>query len=148
MGGQLLVVEPTTEADLIDVRRWGELYPHVHPVTISSMRLPYADRAEVDLRKLVEYCLSPSHPVGKHKAVVFQSSLGLTAADAQGLRERILRAAIDEEAIVGHADEFGDRYQLDFEVATPSGRALVRSAWIIRSGEDFARLTTCFVLPK
>ena len=112
------------------------------------MRLPNADRAEADLRKLAEYCLSPTHPVGKHKAVVFRSALGLTAADAPMLRERILRAAIEAEEVLGHADEFGDRYQFDFEVDTPSGRALVRSAWIIRSGEDFARLTTCFVLPR
>lgn len=112
------------------------------------MGLPNADRAEVDLRKLSEYCLSAVHPVGKHKAAVFRAALGLTAADAAMLRERILRAAIDEQAVSGHPDEFGDRYHLDFEVATPSGRALVRSAWIIRTGEDFPRLTTCFVIPK
>lgn len=112
------------------------------------MGLPNADRAEVDLRKLSEYCLSPAHPVGKHKAVVFRAALGLTAADAHRLRERILRAAIEGQAVFERADEFGDRYRLDFEAVTPSGRALVRSAWIIRAGEDFPRLTTCFVLPR
>ena len=112
------------------------------------MGLPNADRAEVDLRKLSDYCLSPEHPVGKHKATVFQAALGLKTADAQVLRERILRAAVDEQAVLERADEFGDRYRLDFELATPTGRALVRSAWIIRSGEDFPRLTTCFVLPR
>ena len=47
-----------------------------HWVTIDLMGLPHADRAEVDLRKLSEYCLSPVHPVGKHKAAVFQAALG------------------------------------------------------------------------
>ncbi len=112
------------------------------------MELPNADRAEVDLRKLSEYCLCPLHPVGKHKATVFRAALGLTTADAHVLRERILLAAIDGQVVTGHTDEFGDRYHLDFEVATLSGRALVRSAWIIRAGEDFPRLTTSFVLPK
>jgi hypothetical protein len=28
----------------------------------------------------------------------------------------------------------------------PAGQAKVRSGWIVRSGEDFARLTSCYVL--
>ena len=60
---------------------------HMYQVTIAYMGLPNADRAEVDLRKLSEYCLSPEHPVGKHKAAVFLAALGLTVADAHLLRE-------------------------------------------------------------
>jgi hypothetical protein len=115
---------------------------------IALMKLPNSDRAEVDLRKLRQYCLSPTHPVGKHKAAVFRAALGLTAADASTLRDQLLRAAVDGEAVAERVDEFGDRYRLDFEIATPSGRATIRSAWIIRAGEDFPRLTTCFVLPR
>lgn len=112
------------------------------------MGLPNADRAEVDLRKLSEYCLSPSHPVGKHKALVFQAALGLTAVDAPVLKELLLQAAIEGQAVFERTDEYGDRYRIDSEVSTPSGHALVRSAWIIRSVEDFPSLTTCFVLPR
>ena len=112
------------------------------------MKLPGGDRAEVDLRKLSEYCLSPIHPVGKHKAAVFRSALGLTVADATVLRDRLLLSAVEGEAIAERADEFGDRYRVDFEMATLSGRATIRSAWIVRVGEDFPRLTTCFVLPR
>jgi hypothetical protein len=112
------------------------------------MRLPNSDRAEVDLRKLSEYCLSPTHPVGKHKATVFRSTLGLTVSDAPELREWTLKAAVDGQADFERGDEFGDRYRLDFEIATPFGRAKVRSAWIIRTGEDFPRMTTCYVLPR
>jgi hypothetical protein len=112
------------------------------------MKLPNADRAEVDIRKLSEYCLSPTHPVGKHKAAVFRAALDLTASDAPALRERILQAAVEGQADFERGDEFGDRYRLDFEIVTPTGRAVVRSAWIIRAGEDFPRLTTCFVLPR
>ncbi len=112
------------------------------------MKLPNGDRAEVDLRKLSEYCLSPTHPVGKHKAVVFHAALGLTASDAPALQEWILQAAVVEEADFERSDEFGHRYRLDSEIVTPSGRAMVRSAWIIRTGEDFPRLTTCYILPR
>ena len=72
------------------------------------MGIPNADRAEVDLRKLAEYCLSYAHPAGKHKAVAFRPALGLTAADASMLRAQILRAAIEMRAVAQPSDEFGD----------------------------------------
>lgn len=112
------------------------------------MKLPGGDRAEVDLRKLSDYCLSRSHPVGKHKAVVFLAALGLTASDAPRLQEFLLHAAVEGDADFERSDEFGERYRLDFEVSTSSGRAIVRSAWIVRTGEDFPRLTTCFILSR
>jgi hypothetical protein len=110
------------------------------------MRLPNAERAEVDPRKLTEYCLSPTHPVGKHKAAVFRAALGLTAADAEALSGWLLRAAGSEEAVAERTDEFGARFRIDFEAVTATGRATIRSAWIVRTGEDFPRLTTCYVL--
>lgn len=112
------------------------------------MKLPSGERAEVDVRKFSEYCLSPTHPVGKHKAAVFRAVLGLTAADAELLREWVLLAAVSGEAVFERADEFGDRYRLDFDAATSTGRAVIRSAWIVRAGEDFPRLTTCYILPR
>jgi hypothetical protein len=33
-------------------------------------------------------------------------------------------------------------------MTTPVGRALVPSSWIVRDGEDFPRLTSCYVLPR
>jgi hypothetical protein len=59
-----------------------------------------------------------------------------------------VQAVVDTEAVVERVDEFGDRYRIDFELATSIGQATIRSAWIIRVGEDFPRRTTCFVLPK
>ena len=112
----------------------------------ARMTLPNGDRAVVDPRKLADYCLSPTHPVGRHKAAVFRAALGLTAADADALRTMLLEAARTDEASPGRADEFGERYETDFEAIGSAGRAVVRAAWIIRSGEDFPRLTTCYVL--
>jgi hypothetical protein len=112
------------------------------------MKLPNADRAEADLRKLSEYCLSAEHPVGKHKAVVFQAALGLTAADAAQLRTWVLQAAVDADATLERTDAFGTRYRMDFEVSTTLGRATIRSAWIVRTGEAVPRLTTCYVLSQ
>ena len=38
------------------------------------------------------------------------------------------------------------RYVLDFSMSGPAGEAQIRSTWIVRTGEDFPRLTSCYVL--
>ena len=110
------------------------------------MLLPDADRAFIDLRKLVEYSLSPDHPVGGHKAILFQSIFGITGEDALVLRDTLLHVATRAAAAIGRLDEFGQRYTIDFTLSTATATASIRSGWIVRSTEDFPRLTTCFVL--
>lgn len=100
----------------------------------------------VDLRKLRDYCLSAEHRRGRHKARVFASALGLTSKDAAPLRDALLEAAQTHDAEAMRKDEYGARYVLDFEMAEPSGRAAVRSVWIVRHGEAFPRLVSCYVL--
>jgi len=108
------------------------------------MRLP--PDAFVDLMKLEDYCLCPTHPEGKHKARVFQSALGITAADAVWLQDEILAAALREECNPGRNSAHGQRYTVDFSVRRNSSEARIRSAWIVRSGETFPRLSSCYVL--
>jgi len=110
------------------------------------MLLPGAERAVVDIVKLRYYCLSPTHPRGRHKARVFAATVGLTAADAEELREALLKAARTAEAVAGRADEYGQRYAVDFDFARAERRARIRSAWIILAGENFPRFTSCHVL--
>jgi len=100
----------------------------------------------VDIEKLRGYCLSLDHPRGRHKARVFASALGLTVEDAEELRDALLSAVRSGEASVTEQDEYGQRYVLDFEMIRVAGCARVRSSWIVRSGEDFPRLTSCHVL--
>jgi hypothetical protein len=109
-------------------------------------KLPNAEIAVVEMRKLRDYCLSSDHPRGSHKARVFASALYLTAEDSEELRQALLSAAVSEEAAPAEVDEYGQRYVLDFEMSTEAGSATVRSGWIIRSGEDFPRFTSCWVL--
>ena len=110
------------------------------------MKLPNGDRAVIDMVKLTDYCLSATHPRGRHKARVFASKLGVTSAEAGLLRDALLEAARNEEASPSDADEFGQRYVLDFLMQGPAGQGWVRGTWIVRSGEDFPRLTSCYVL--
>ncbi|HEY3245689.1 MAG TPA: hypothetical protein VGM03_20280 [Phycisphaerae bacterium] len=110
------------------------------------MKLPNADRAVVEIEKLTDYCLSPHHLRGRHKARVFAAVLGLTAADADALRDALMDAAQSQEVVLGETDDFGQRYVLDFLMRGARGTAAVRSTWIVRRGEDFPRLTSCYVL--
>ena len=54
------------------------------------MILPNAENAFIDDRKLIDYCLSESHPVGKHKVRVFISALGFSIENYQDLKNAIL----------------------------------------------------------
>ncbi len=110
------------------------------------MKLPNSDRAEVDIAKLQGYCLSVDHLRGRHKARVFAAALGLTAANAEELRQTLLQAAKSEDAEATDKDQYGQRFVVDFTMNGPGGQARVRSCWIIRKGEDFPRLTSCYIL--
>jgi hypothetical protein len=110
------------------------------------MRLPNGEHAIVPLEKLEDYCLNPNHPRGQHKARVFAAVLGITIANADPLRTALLTAAATADAAAGETDAYGQRYVLDFDMQGPTGRALVRSSWIIRHGEHIPRLTSCYVV--
>lgn len=109
------------------------------------MRLPGGESAIIDRAKLTAYCLSRSHPRGKHKARVFESVLGLTVEHAEMLRTALLVAASTGNAEAIASDRFGRRYVLDFRLSGPRGSGVVRSTWILRTGEDAPRLTSCYV---
>ena len=111
------------------------------------MKLPNGSSAVVDIEMLQDYCLSSRHPEGRHKARVFLSALGMTSVDAENLREFLLLAArVNNEVSKTGADKYGCRYSLDVIVNWGSREALVRSAWIIKTGEAFPRLVSCYVL--
>jgi len=57
-----------------------------------------------------------------------------------------LQAAVQEEATLGVWDAYGQRYVLDFLMKGPLGTAKVRSSWIVLTGENFPRLTSCYVI--
>lgn len=109
------------------------------------MHVPNGQRAVVDSRKLTDYCLNPDHPMGRHEARVLRAALGFTVADAPALRAMLLEAVREEQATPGIRDKHGVRCVVDFAVRTPGGKVYLRTGWIIRTGEDVHRLTTCYV---
>ncbi len=107
--------------------------------------LPNADKAVVLLEKLRGYSLDSSHPVGKHKARVFASALGMTKNDAPRLREMILQAVLTNEATEAGTSEHGTRFTVDFQTLGLKGSVTIRTAWIIDAGESVPRLTSCYI---
>jgi hypothetical protein len=109
------------------------------------MKLPNGGQAIVDIRKLWDYRLNSQHPRGRHKARVF-ASVGIDLADARELRTALLGAAVGIGAEAGTADAHGQRYVIDFDFARQKRTVRIRSTWIVRSGENLPRLTSCYVL--
>jgi len=110
------------------------------------MYLPNAENAVVDIRKLRDYCLNPKHEVGKHKARLFASALGLSSEDAILLKKALLDAVKTNDAVLGVANEFGQRYVVDFKCGHANKRAQLRSVWIVDTDAEIPRLITCLVL--
>jgi hypothetical protein len=110
------------------------------------MKVPRAEHAFVDERKLVDYCLNAGHPRGRHKARVFLSVLGFGESSAPIVRAALLEAVRDRDGLPGEADEHGQRYTVDFPMTGVLREATIRSIWIIRSAENFPRLVSCYIL--
>ena len=110
------------------------------------MLVPNAENAVVDIRKLRDYCLNPQHDDGKHKARLFSAILGMTAENAEELRQILLAVIKTHEARLSRQDEFGQRYTLDFAIEWQNRNATLRSGWIIEHNSEIPKLTTCYPL--
>jgi hypothetical protein len=64
------------------------------------MKLPNGELAVVDIRKLQDYRLSPTHRDGRHKARGFAAA-GIRQSDAEELRTALLATPVNAEALPG-----------------------------------------------
>ena len=109
------------------------------------MKLPNGDRAIVDDAKLVNYCLSTTHPRGRHKARLFEAAFGFTSHNAMVLRSLLLEAARSEDTAVATKQSFfGQLYELRFRCRGPIATGDLLSVWIVLNSEKFPRLVTCY----
>ena len=115
-------------------------------IAIMTTFLPNGGHAVLDIRKLEDYCLNPTHPVGRHKARVFREALGIGRDDSARLVVEFLEAARTGAASPAGADEWGSRWSVDVAISRQNKRAVVRTIWMVRVGEDVPRFVTCWVL--
>lgn len=78
---------------------------------------------------------------------VFAATLSITLDNRQLLRDALLQAAATSDAAESRGDNgFGEMFLLRFPLTTSKGAAIILSVWIVRHGEDFPRLTTCYIV--
>jgi hypothetical protein len=108
------------------------------------MRLPNSDKAWIPPEKIVGYLLSTAHPVGSAKATFFRS-FGFDDQNTDLLEAGLLHIAHTNEISDSTDSPFGTKYEVDGELETPHGRVvIVRTVWIIETGERNPRFVTAF----
>lgn len=107
-----------------------------------SERLPNADRARIDPRKLRDYALNLEHVTGKFKAQFF-GQMGYRADDWQRLERNIREQHLTLPAERGQESPFGQKYTITAPLRGPRGRARqVTTVWIIRREDDAPDMVT------
>ena len=114
--------------------------------SVHSKALPNHQRAIIPGNKLLRYALDPTHPRGRHKAIVFKSVLGFDQSNWQTLKRIILDEVPYHEATPGKQDEHGARFRMLFPIKGPNGNtAEVVVTWIIKEGTDYPSLDSTWV---
>ncbi|MET8547436.1 WXG100 family type VII secretion target [Micromonospora zamorensis] len=109
---------------------------------------PDFTQAEIDSRKITAYAMNPDHPVGKNKYRVINSATGLGPDDADAILQQIREGVLAGKPLLGRADEFGQRWNVDLPLTGPDGTITVRTAWILESGASAPRMVTISFPPK
>lgn len=108
------------------------------------MKLARAERTLIEPAKVRDYLLSREHPIGRFKAVFFES-LGYSADAWQRLEADLRALAVAGEAVLGDRTKYGQKYEVRGTLNGPSGRpASLVTVWIVRWGEDAPRFVTAF----
>jgi len=107
------------------------------------LRLPRAEHAFIDPRKLRDYALSLEHPVGRFKAAFF-ATLGFTSSSWESLEKELRRLALQGSAESCGRAAFGQKYLIRGRITGPAGGAMVLAVWIVLAGEEVPRLVTVY----
>jgi hypothetical protein len=76
---------------------------------------------------------------------VFRTALGIGPDNANELRDLLLDGAKTAPTTSVQRDAWGEHWRIDVTVARQNRRAVVRSLWIIRTGEAAPRFVTCWI---
>lgn len=107
----------------------------------------FASTLSISPAKFILYALNENHPKGKHKARVFNATLGFTAVNYHSLLHQIETQALDAEAEVYKEDRYGRHLQVDLTVTGIMGQqATIRTGWLVAADSDTAFLSTLYVL--
>ena len=114
--------------------------------------LPNHKRAIIEDSKLIHYALNPQNERGRHKARVFESTLGFNLSNWTQLKEAILDALPHHEATSTGETVFGKKFEVVLSITGLNGRTVdVMTVWQFdclddRTFSDVPRLVTVYVL--
>ena len=112
------------------------------------MNLPNRGKAYVYHRKLTDYLLSESHPIGKWKSKIFRR-LGFSEDNVSVLEKEIISIAKSKNVVQSFLSEFGTKYVIDGELKGPNSDSIrIRTIWIIEKGKKAPRFVTAYPLPR
>ena len=110
------------------------------------MKIPAAHLVKVPREKVVDYLLSETHPVGRHKAVLFRS-WGFSANNWLELADSLQRHAAENDITKEEPSPFGMRFVVEGIMEVPDGRLpLVRAIGFVRHQETTPRFVTAYPL--
>ena len=105
------------------------------------MKLPRPEQVRLDPRKVREYLLSKTHPVGRFKARFF-AALGFDETSTEPFVAEVRRIALVGEVSQVEDTGFGRKYTVPGELSGPAGNAQVLTVWIEEVGQPDVRLVT------
>lgn len=115
---------------------------------VRCMKLPHAEKAQVDREKVTGYSLCTSHPDGASKAAFF-SRHGFTAEAWEVLAEAPQDHGWSHPVCGSVPSAYGTRYSVDGPLESPDGRnPKVRTVWIVEHGSETPRLVTAYPLKE
>jgi hypothetical protein len=98
----------------------------------------------VDERKIVDYLLATTHPVGGAKAAFF-ISLGYRVEEWTRLRDDLAQIAQNGEVTEAGATAYGVKSVVDGVVESPCGQMVaLRTVWISDGPDGVPRLVTAY----
>jgi hypothetical protein len=113
---------------------------------MSGETLPRAREAFIPSSKLRDYVLCLDHPLGRHKARVFRSALGVSADNWEHLRDQIKQGVVSASVSNVQIKSYGVLYEVPILIQGLNGASHeVITAWIVEGPNPIPRLTTAYV---
>ena len=107
-------------------------------------KLPNADKAVIERRKLTDYLLSPTHDTGRFKAEFFHQ-LGYRAGSWRTLERDLRKLILSSGVTESRRSRWGQKFRVEGPLKGPNGKTTrVLTVWIILRGEAVPRLVTAY----
>lgn len=108
------------------------------------MKLPNSKNAYIPKKKLTEYILSETHPVGSAKAKFFRG-LGFNDTHLEQLAKLLLHIAKTNDVKNVRKLAYGTNYLIEGKIETPSGKTvIIATVWFIQASKAKPSFVTAY----